>query len=84
MDEEKKGVNTGEGTPQAVTPPQEITEKTPTDSGAVAKEKPIESSDSKIPYSRFQEVNERMKAAEAKVSQFEQAEAKKQFEEWIK
>jgi hypothetical protein len=80
MDDTKQVVNTEVKETPAVEPtPQQTTENPTTESGTVDKQTQTEDSDGKIPYSRFKEVNEKMKAYEAELQKVRLAEAEKKF-----
>ncbi len=80
MPDEKKVANEEvKETPVVESTPPQTTEKPTTDSGAVAKEKPEEVSDRLDKNPRFQEVNERMKTAEAENREFKAHEAEEKF-----
>lgn len=80
MDENQVVNNTEKETPVVQPTEPELTEKvTPEIIGAGEKKEPIEPSS--IPYSRFQEVNERMKEAEIKLREFEAREREKKLQD---
>lgn len=80
MDEKEKVANTEVKETPAVEPtPPQTTEKPTTDSGTVAKEIPSEVSDRLDKNPRFQEVNERMKNAEAENKEFKAREAEEKY-----